>query len=504
VHMSRRGVVVTLLTVAVSICVLDEAAHAGVEDVVEALLERQEKLPERAFNLNQCMALALDYNKDILEAFSLVIQTGEAETIITRSRLFPQIEYFYRFNRFEDSNPLAPIPDQSHDESLITISQRVLEIGAEPAEEVSLRAAQRAALFGLENTVRKVLSDVRRSFYIILLKDEQIEIRKNLLKDWQDDLRKKEIRWKERETERSIDYFDVLQAELNVLIEQQNLSDLERERARLVLDLLQLMGYGLQFNITLQGESDDAIFDKKEAVAIGLGNASTIALLEEEVEEQKRILRETIWEFAPDVSFQAGVANEQDRFTVEVENSGTNTWTLGVSEELLFSRDETLPGLGQPDEDLFVTGEVRVPILEGARRYGLWKRRREELKQAEISLKREREAVEVAVRKSYEALLQTAENVRISKRSADVAFERFRIVNIRKEEIPALVSDQVFETFRNAYYTEQSRYFRSQEQFVQAQEELRRQMGEFGIGGTTGERVAETRVGNNQPDEGLQ
>ena len=271
-----------------------------------------------------------------------------------------------------------------------------------------------------------------------------------------------------------------------------------------MLDLLQLMGYGLQFNITLQGESDDAIFDKKEAVAIGLGNASTIALLEEEVEEQKRILRETIWEFAPDVSFQAGVANEQDRFTVEVENSGTNTWTLGVSEELLFSRDETLPGLGQPDEDLFVTGEVRVPILEGARRYGLWKRRREELKQAEISLKREREAVEVAVRKSYEALLQTAENVRISKRSADVAFERFRIVNIRKEEIPALVSDQVFETFRNAYYTEQSRYFRSQEQFVQAQEELRRQMGEFGIGGTTGERVAETRVGNNQPDEGLQ
>ena len=77
--------------------------------------------------------------------------------------------------------------DRSEDASLVRarISQRILEWGKDNPIDLALRSDQREALFGYENRVATVFSEVRRAFRFVQLKDQQIAARQNLLKQFE-------------------------------------------------------------------------------------------------------------------------------------------------------------------------------------------------------------------------------------------------------------------------------------------------------------------------------
>ena len=147
-------------------------ARSGVENVVAKILEEKAAKPVRRLDVWQCMSTALDRNKEIKEAWHLLQQTQIGDRIITRSRLFPQLELIVNHTNVDRDTTGADYDDT---QTSLSLSQRILEYGKDSPGEVSLRASQRSALYNLESTIRRVLAQVRQNFYVILLREEQIK-----------------------------------------------------------------------------------------------------------------------------------------------------------------------------------------------------------------------------------------------------------------------------------------------------------------------------------------
>jgi outer membrane protein TolC len=456
-------------------------APSGVEKVVESMLEKRAARVPRYLDVRQCMSIALDQNKEVKEAWHLLQQTQIGDQIITRSRLFPQLEFIVNHTNVNyDTGALGGVGGTEFDDtqSSLRLSQRILEYGKDAPAEVALRASQRSALYNFESTVRRVLTQVRESFYTILLRNEQIEKRLELLEEFRVDWFRKQTRLREKEP--NIEPDDVLQAETNVLNELGRINALFRLQARLKIALLQLMGESIGQNIELVGAQDETIFEIDEAVQLGVENSIEIARLEEELKEQERLLRQLVWEFAPDVDLQTGVARRGEEVALDVSSQG-DTWAVDVTGERFFEpgdgRDELF--LDNDDEDFFLNMEVQLPILEGFARVGRIKRERDRLKQAEARVERAAELSELDVRGSYEILLERAMNVQLQAQQVAVSKRLFDIKNELREQLPEEVPDFEFEQFRNRYFNDQDRLFEAQANFITARENLREAMGYF-------------------------
>jgi len=456
-------------------------APSGVEKVVERMLEKGGARPTRYLDVRQCMSIALDQNKEVKEAWHLLQQTQIGDQIITRSRLFPQLEFIVNHTNVNYDTGALGVPGGTEfddTQSSLRLSQRILEYGKDAPEEVALRASQRSALYNFESTVRRVLAQVRESFYVILLRNEQIEKRLELLEEFRQDWFRKQTRLREKEP--NIEPEDVLQAETNVLNELGRINILFRLQARLKIALLQLMGEPIGQNIELVGAQDETIFELEEAVRLGLENSIEVARLEEEFKEQERLLRQLVWEFAPDVNLQTGVARRGEEVALDVSNLG-DTWAVDVTGERFFEpgdgRDELF--LENDDEDFFLNMEMRLPILEGFARIGKIKRERDRLQQAKARVERARELVELDVRQRYETLLERAMNVQLQAQQVAVSKRLFDIKNELREQLPEAVPDFEFEQFRNRFFNDQDRLFEAQASFIAARENLREAMGYF-------------------------
>jgi len=202
--------------------------------------------------------------------------------------------------------------------------------------------------------------------------------------------------------------------------------------------------------------------------------------LEEEVEEQKRVLRQLLWEFAPEVNLQTGVSRRGEDASLNVSNSG-DTWAVDVAgERFIEPGDERNDRFELSDqEDFFLDLEVRVPILEGFARVGRVRRESERLKQAEARLQRAEELAELDVRRSYEQLLEIAMDVQLQAQQTEISRHLFDIQNELRDKLPTMVSEQSFETFRNRFFNDQDRLFSRQAGFIRARENLRESMGLF-------------------------
>jgi outer membrane protein TolC len=462
------------------------AGDSGVESIVAKMLEKQVTKEARRLDVWQCMSLALDQNKLIEEAWHLLQQTQVGDRIITRSRLFPQLELIV--NRTETDSETTG-DDFNDTQTSLSLRQRILEFGKDSPAEVSLRASQRSALYNLESTVRSVLSQIRQGFYDILLREQQIQTRMELLRRFREDWEKKKQRFKLREgwREPDIEPSAVLQAEANVMNELGSINSLLRQQARSKIALLQVMGEPIGQSIEIEGKQDETIFDVEQAVQIALENSIEVARLEEEVEEQERVVRQLIWEFAPEVNLQTGVSRRGEDASLNVSNSN-DTWAVDVAgERFVHLYDEPdMPGTTRnerfelnDDEDFFLDLDVRVPILEGFARVGRVKRERSRLRQAEARLQRAREIAELNVRQRYESLLDVAMNVQLQAHERDISRHLFDIQSELRDKLPTAADEDTYETFRNRFFRDQSSFFSVQSSFIGARENLREAMGFF-------------------------
>ena len=456
------------------------SACAGVETAVEAMLEKDDATQVRKLTLEDCMRLAMTQNKDVLTAWHGIRETQLGDRLVTRSRLYPQLGFIwdYQKNHFGERENTRPESDVDNS-AVFQFSQRLFEFGKDIGSEVALRRAERNALYNFENTSRETLSSVRETFYTILLRQEQLVARRNLLGGFKSDYERKRKRLELKEA--TIDPFDVLSAELNVLEEEANVNTLEAEIAVSVYVLQQLMGESIGAHIELVGAQDQTVFDIGAAVRTALENSADLAQTREEVAEQKRVLREVIWEYLPDVTFGAGYRREGDEAGISIDSVGSDTWAVDLVGDLNAnksdSRDDEFFRSG--DTDYFVDLEVSVPIFEGFRRVGVYNQERERLRQAELQLGKAQEEIERNVRGRYADMMRAAKNVDIARQQASISERKLEIKERFKEEIPAMVSDQEYETFRNNFFRDQDRYFDQQINFVSVREQLRQVMGYF-------------------------
>ncbi len=136
---------------------------------------------ERILSLDECLQMAFENNNQIKEDRQQLSITKGNE-IIVNSRFLPNIELIYQYEHLRNFNSANPVDISSL--LFAQIAQTILEYGKDNPLDVSLRAEQRQSLFNYEDKVASVLSQMRRALFFIKLKEQQINTRQELLKEF--------------------------------------------------------------------------------------------------------------------------------------------------------------------------------------------------------------------------------------------------------------------------------------------------------------------------------
>ena len=284
--------------------------------------------------IETCLALARVHNETLLSARQRVEEIDYDKWVV-RSRFFPKVDLETRYNvpnlRHIDS-------DQFRDEAILHARQRVLELGADAPEEVAYRSHKRSARLDYERQTRRILSQVRRNFYLAIVKGQQIENRREVLDNVREKLRRIRVKY-ERGVAKE---FDLLTAQLDSLEQEAQISVLLGQKARLTFDLLRLMGRDMVQDVTLIGEIESFEMNLEDAVAMALSRDVEVERLGEEVAEASRGFQETRLDYLPDIGLQIGMESGDKVLGFELSQS-QRTWRLDATSDVLLLRTGDLP-----------------------------------------------------------------------------------------------------------------------------------------------------------------
>lgn len=421
--------------------------------------------------IETCLALARAHNETLLSARQRVEEI-DYDRWVVRSRFFPQVDLETRYN----------MPDLRHidseafrDEAILHARQRVLEFGADVPEEVAYRSRMRSARLDYERQTRRVLSQVRRNFYLTIVKGQQIENRREVLDNVREKLRRIRVKY-ERGVAKE---FDLLTAQLDSLEQEAQISVLLGQKARLTFDLLRLMGRGMVQDVTLVGEVEDFEMRLEDAVAMALSRDVEIERLGEEVAETSRAFHETRLDYLPDIGIKVGMESGDKVLGFDLTRS-QRTWRLDASSDVLLLRTGDLPLDSRfitRDTNKFALLHFSMPILSGFSRYGQTGAARARLYQVQASFRDRREQVERDVRQHYQTLQDRILQREINTRRLQMDSRRLEIQE-RLRDLGQVTDNQV-ETFRDLFFAGQERLFQSQDGYINALENLREVMGYF-------------------------
>ncbi len=421
--------------------------------------------------LTDCLAYALTYNDEILAARARLRALG-GEELIARSRFLPKLTFDLSATSLLESvgdNVLLGLRN----------AQTLFEYGKDNPTDVSLRARQRDALFAYEAASATVLSQVRQRFYTLLLRRQQLAIRRELLKEftarWQ--------RMRALEAVRRVLEVDVLTAELNVLNEGQRITQVEQDILRQKMDLLKGIGFPVGMTeIEVAGDLEALQVDLDAAVRIALERSTRIAQRRAAVFEQDRVVRQVIYDYLPGVRSRMG--NNDGRIAGgEMTSNGGRTYSMAPGAEYLI-QDPAGQGfrtssdyIGSSGQGLYMDLVLELPVSSGLERSGTFQRERALLEQARHLLCNESAETELGVRKAYQTVREVEMTTSILAKKVLIAKKRLQ-VNERLKELGQATDDQL-ETFRQQFFEEQDGYFNGQIGLVQAQEALRAAMRYF-------------------------
>jgi HAE1 family hydrophobic/amphiphilic exporter-1 len=441
-----------------------------------AQAEARPRLAGKDLTIDECLRLAALYNKTVVKAREEITRLG-GQRIMNRSRFLPDVKFIQTYGRSEQE--VSGVNEHTTDDSSrVRVTQRLFEFGKDTAADVSLRAEERQALYDLEEAMREALSKARVSFFRAILKRQQIEARRRLLKEFQEKYERVNARYDKR----MVLEVDLLTARLNVLNEELQIANLEAEENTLRMQLMQQIGNPIgAYEVRLRGEYAPFSLPVEKCVQVGLENSTAVALAEEKVEEQRRQIRRLIWEFAPDTTLRAGVRDQGNTGELTLRQRENDVWAGDLAlERYLVEPDAGLGTFGDTitaRRGWYVTAEVTFPIFQGLSRQGRYQADRAALRKLMTDVEIKRDGVELEVRTAFQTVLQSRRTVDIQTETARISQERWQI----KERLKAIgrVSDEEIETFRDRFFNDQSRLFTSQDQLLQAEESLRRAMRHF-------------------------
>jgi len=434
---------------------------------------------KRVLTLEECLQLAFVNSNEINQARQQILAVGGSK-LVNNSRFLPTIELisqYEHFRNFESEN----VTDDAHNISAI-ISQRILEYGKDHPLDLSLRDEQRGALFNYENKVAGIFSDVRRAFFFIKLKEQQIATRQELLEQFE---RQYQIKQQRMDANNLSTKLEVLMAHSNVLNEKSEINALERERFNRKMDLLRLIGLPVGVDqVEFDGQMDSFgldHFDMDGMILLALAQSSDVALAEAIVAERQRLLDQLRYEYVPDLQIRGGYQAKNGKIGADLINRD-DTWGLdifgqpkvpGLKEERtqslgIFGNEVTLGG---PDPGWFAGLQLRIPIWEGDSRKGRQIRAKAELNIFKAALEDRKDRIELNVRKSYKVLAEQKFQVELEKENVNLENQRFSI-NTELRDVGRITDDQL-ETFRRLFFNAQDQFFRRQVDMIESQENLR-------------------------------
>ncbi|MAE60337.1 MAG: hypothetical protein CMJ49_03170 [Planctomycetaceae bacterium] len=423
--------------------------------------------------LEQALTIAMELNDEVLAAREEIRAVGGDELIV-QSRFLPTLTYVL------DIETINPNDGGAHGDTdnALRAEMTLFEFGRDNPEDVTLRADQRGALFGYENIVSRVLSDVRLQFFTVLLRQKQLATRQELMEQFQ--VRLEQVR--ELLAAGRALRVDELTAELNVLNEMSRINSLGREIRRRKIDLLHVIGLpaGLaDFQIDGVREGFDMAID--QAVQIALLRSTAIAQARATVYEQARVVKQIWWEDGPSFAGQFGWRDAGNRAGLELSSDDGTHAVSAFSEGQLDgdpgSIEDSADRLDAGEEGVFAALNMELPLFTGFAHEGRELHERSLLAAARHDLRNTVDLTELDVRRLFETVLEQREEVNFQSRTVDLEKLRLDIQEQRKDE--NLITDDQLETFRNRFFDAQDALFVEQIALVKAIENLRAAMRYF-------------------------
>jgi outer membrane protein TolC len=448
------------------------------ERPARTVLPRQMKA-KRVFTLAECLQSAFVNSNEIKQAREQILAVGGSK-LINNSRFMPSVELisqYEHFRNFDSDNNT----DDAHSISA-KISQRIFEYGKDNLLDVNLRRDQRDVLFDYEDAIASVFWQVRKAFFFIKLKEQQIATRQELLEQFE---KQHEIKKQRMEENNLSTKMEVLTAYLNVLTERSAINALEREKFNRMIDLLRLIGLPVGADqVEFEGQMDNFALDEFDIdgmILLALAQSSQVALAEAYVAEQQRALDQLRYEYLPDLRASTGYQDENGTIGADLLNED-DTWGFdifgqpkmpgqkeGGSQSLGIFRDEVT--LGGPDPGWYAGLQLRIPITEGGARKGRQIQARAMLNSFKAALEDQKDRIELTVRQQYNFLAEQKLKVDLAQKNVEIESQRFMIQTQRRDV--GKIDDDALERFRENFFQAQDGFFIEQGELIQRQENLR-------------------------------
>ena len=434
---------------------------------------------ERVLTLAECLQSAFANSNEIKQAREQILAVGGSK-LINNSRFMPSVELISQYEHFRNFQSDNKTDDATSINAVI--SQRIFEFGKDNPLDINLRREQRDALFNYENVIASVFSQVRKAFFFIKLKEQQIAKRQELLKQFE---KQHEIKSQRMEENNLSTKMEVLTAYLNVLTERSAINALEREKFNRKVDLLRLIGLPVGADkVQFEGRMDNFAldeFDMDGMILLALAQSSQVALTEAYVAEQQRVLDQLRYEYMPDLRARTGYQDENGTIGADLLNDD-DTWGFDIfgqpkmpgqkesrSQSLGIFGDEVT--VGGPDPGWYAGLQLRIPITEGGARKGRQIQARAMLNGFKAALEDQKDRIELNVRKQYNLLTEQKFQVDLQQKNVDIENQRFMIQTQRRDV--GQIDDDALERFRENFFRAQDGLFREQGNLIERQEDLR-------------------------------
>jgi outer membrane protein TolC len=443
------------------------------------IVSPREMKEAKVLTLEQCLQSAFTSSNEIKQAREQILAVGGSK-LINNSRFMPSVELISQYEHFRNFGS----DNNTDDATSISakISQRIFEFGKDNPLDISLRREQRDALFNYENVIASVFSQVRKAFFFIKLKEQQIAKRQELLKQFE---KQHEIKSQRMEENNLSTKMEVLTAYLNVLTERSAINALEREKFNRKVDLMRLIGLPVGADrVQFEGRMDNFAldeFDMDDMILLALAQSSQVAMAEAYVAEQQRVLDQLRYEYMPDLRASTGYQDKDGTIGADLFNDD-DTWGFDIfgqpkipgqkesrSQSLGIFGDEVT--LGGPDPGWYAGLQLRIPITEGGARKGRQVQARAMLNSFKAALEDQKDRIELNVRKQYNFLTEQKFQVDLQQQNVDIESQRFMIQTQLRDV--GRIDDDALERFRENFFREQDGLFSEQGNLIELQEDLR-------------------------------
>ena len=439
----------------VAILLLGATTRAGADSVTTA--------PD-SLDLRGCLDTAMSRNRELIQARER-IEEVEGDRIVVRSRFMPNVQLTASYDALRNERP-GDTQDQLA--SKLLLQQRLFEFGPDAASEIALRSDLRNAVFDYQDKVYEVTSRVWEVFHLILLQDEQINLRRSSKAAFEALLARQEARFEKRLASEE----DKLLAELNVLEEDLEINKIIRGQFRNKMELMRLIGQPIGVELHLRGTLAPFAIDEGQAVQVAVARDVQIGISQQLVDEQRRVVREIGWEYAPDLDVDAGLQDGRRRAGVSVGREG-DTW--GVNMETGFAISEEDRPEDTDEATWSARIQARIPIFEGGARLGREALQLARLRRLQARLRDLRAGVELQVRQAYQSMLEEQEKLGLQEQRVVIERRRLEISQLLRDKGQG--NEAQLEAVRNQFFSAQRNLFANQETYISRQAQLRRLMG---------------------------